>query len=77
MKVLAKSAGFAVLLASLCVVGAAQRSQTEPITITLAGQSMIRSDIRATAPAAGTVDPGFAEGRFGVHELRSGRRRKG
>ncbi len=36
----------------LCTVGSAQRPQPVPITITLAGQSMIRSDIRATAPAA-------------------------
>jgi poly-gamma-glutamate synthesis protein (capsule biosynthesis protein) len=33
-------------------MGAALRPQSTPITITLAGQSMIRSDIRATAPAA-------------------------
>jgi poly-gamma-glutamate capsule biosynthesis protein CapA/YwtB (metallophosphatase superfamily) len=33
-------------------MGPAQRPREAPITITLTGQSMIRSDIRATAPAA-------------------------
>ena len=45
------------LLAAGCLavafaVGAAARPQSEPMVITLTGQSMIRSDIRATAPAA-------------------------
>jgi poly-gamma-glutamate capsule biosynthesis protein CapA/YwtB (metallophosphatase superfamily) len=52
LKFLAKSARLGVLLVILSVMGAAQRPQSTPITITLAGQSMIRSDIRATAPAA-------------------------
>jgi poly-gamma-glutamate capsule biosynthesis protein CapA/YwtB (metallophosphatase superfamily) len=39
----------AIPLATLCAIGSAQPA---PITITLTGQSMIRSDIRATAPAA-------------------------
>ncbi len=43
-------------------MGAAQRPQVAPITITLAGQSMIRSDIRATAPAAVTVIQGLLKG---------------
>jgi poly-gamma-glutamate capsule biosynthesis protein CapA/YwtB (metallophosphatase superfamily) len=38
-------------LAVACAVGAAARPQSQPMVITLAGQSMIRSDIRATAPA--------------------------
>jgi poly-gamma-glutamate capsule biosynthesis protein CapA/YwtB (metallophosphatase superfamily) len=42
----------AVLFAILWSMRPAVRAQTAPITITLAGQSMIRSDIRATAPAA-------------------------
>jgi poly-gamma-glutamate capsule biosynthesis protein CapA/YwtB (metallophosphatase superfamily) len=33
-------------------MGSAQSPQSAPITITLAGQSMIRSDIRASAPAS-------------------------
>jgi poly-gamma-glutamate synthesis protein (capsule biosynthesis protein) len=36
----------------VCAIGSAQHQQPAPLTITLAGQSMIRSDIRATAPAA-------------------------
>src|SRR5437764_1254615 len=40
-----------LLCASLCPCSFAQGSE-EPLTITLAGQAMIRSDIRATAPAA-------------------------
>jgi len=40
----------------------AQSPQSAPITITLAGQSMIRSDIRATAPAAVLVIQGLLKG---------------
>ena len=58
----AKSARLAVLLAILCTMGAAQRPPSAPITITLAGQSMIRSDIRATAPAAVAVVQGLLKG---------------
>jgi poly-gamma-glutamate synthesis protein (capsule biosynthesis protein) len=43
-------------------MGLAQRSQEAPMTITLAGQSMIRSDIRATAPAAVAVIQGLLKG---------------
>jgi poly-gamma-glutamate synthesis protein (capsule biosynthesis protein) len=43
-------------------MGAAQRTQSAPITITLTGQSMIRSDIRATAPAAVPVIQGLLKG---------------
>jgi poly-gamma-glutamate capsule biosynthesis protein CapA/YwtB (metallophosphatase superfamily) len=49
---LARAACVAVLFAVMCMMGSAQRPQPAPITITLVGQSMIRSDIRATAPAA-------------------------
>jgi poly-gamma-glutamate capsule biosynthesis protein CapA/YwtB (metallophosphatase superfamily) len=59
---LARSACLAVLLAIVCATGSAQRSQPAPITITLAGQSMIRSDIRATAPAAVPVIQGLLKG---------------
>src|SRR5579864_1739826 len=52
----------AVLFAILCTLGSAQRPQPASITITLAGQSMIRSDIRATAPAAVTVIQGLLKG---------------
>jgi poly-gamma-glutamate capsule biosynthesis protein CapA/YwtB (metallophosphatase superfamily) len=40
-----------VALGSVCLVSA-QSAQTGAITITLTGQAMIRSDVRATAPAA-------------------------
>jgi poly-gamma-glutamate capsule biosynthesis protein CapA/YwtB (metallophosphatase superfamily) len=59
---LTRAASLAVLFAILCTVGSAQRPQSAPITITLAGQSMIRSDIRATAPAAVPVIQGLLKG---------------
>jgi poly-gamma-glutamate capsule biosynthesis protein CapA/YwtB (metallophosphatase superfamily) len=40
------------MFASACLIAAAQSQTSSPITITLAGQSMIRSDLRATAPKA-------------------------
>jgi len=43
-------------------MGSAQRPQSAPMTITLAGQSMIRSDIRAAAPAAVPVIQGLLKG---------------
>jgi poly-gamma-glutamate capsule biosynthesis protein CapA/YwtB (metallophosphatase superfamily) len=55
---LARCAWVGVLLASICTMASAQA----PITITLAGQSMIRSDIRATAPAAIPVIQGLLKG---------------
>ena len=42
---------YSILLALGCAVAAAQTPDSSAITITLAGQSMIRSDIRETAPA--------------------------
>jgi poly-gamma-glutamate capsule biosynthesis protein CapA/YwtB (metallophosphatase superfamily) len=57
-----RAACLAILFAILCTVGSAQRPQESPITITLAGQSMIRSDIRATAPAAVPVIQGLLKG---------------
>src|SRR5579864_8658230 len=53
---------FAALFAIVCTMGSAQRPQPAPMTITLAGQSMIRSDIRATAPAAVPVIQGLLKG---------------
>jgi poly-gamma-glutamate capsule biosynthesis protein CapA/YwtB (metallophosphatase superfamily) len=47
---LTRAAHLAVLVAILSMPDSAQRAELAPITITLAGQSMIRSDIRATAP---------------------------
>ncbi len=48
---LTRTAYLTLLFAIVCAVGAAVRAQSNAITITLTGQSMIRSDIRATAPA--------------------------
>ena len=61
-RLLARAACLAVLFAIVCTMGSAQRPQSAPITITLAGQSMIRSDIRATAPAAVPVIQGLLKG---------------
>jgi poly-gamma-glutamate capsule biosynthesis protein CapA/YwtB (metallophosphatase superfamily) len=61
-RVLTRTACLAVPLAILCTMGSARRPQPAPITITLAGQSMIRSDIRATAPAAVPVIQGLLKG---------------
>src|SRR5258708_27094364 len=47
----AKAARLAVPFAIVCALGAPARPQSTAITITLVGQSMIRSDIRATATA--------------------------
>jgi poly-gamma-glutamate capsule biosynthesis protein CapA/YwtB (metallophosphatase superfamily) len=58
----ARSACFAVLLAVVCATSSAQNPQSAPITITVTGQSMIRSDIRATAPAAVPAIQGLLKG---------------
>src|ERR1700683_3695823 len=59
---LARSACTAVLLAIACTIGSAQSPQSARIMITLAGQSMIRSDIRATAPETVSVIQGLLKG---------------
>ena len=50
------------LIAILSMMVAAQAPNSAAITITLAGQSMIRSDIRETAPAAVPVIQGLLKG---------------
>jgi len=57
-----RSARVTALLAIVCAAGAAGRPQSSAITITLAGQSMIRSDIRATAPAEVPIIQGLLKG---------------
>lgn len=52
----------AALFASVCMIAAAQSPNSTAITITLAGQSMIRSDIRETAPAAVPVIQALLKG---------------
>jgi poly-gamma-glutamate capsule biosynthesis protein CapA/YwtB (metallophosphatase superfamily) len=59
---LARSAWLAVLVAIMCTIGSAQRPQSAPITVTLVGQSMIRSDTRTIAPAAVPVIQGLLKG---------------
>ena len=61
-RLLAIAACFAVLLAIVLVMETAALPQSKEITITLAGQSMIRSDIRETAPAAVPVIQGLLKG---------------
>src|SRR5271168_1116792 len=61
-RLLAGAGCLAVLFAIACIRGAAQGRQSSAITITLTGQSMIRSDIRATAQAAVPVIQGLLKG---------------
>jgi hypothetical protein len=49
----------AILFAIVCWTSSAQRPQPASITIALTGQSMIRSDIRETSPAALPVIQGL------------------
>jgi poly-gamma-glutamate capsule biosynthesis protein CapA/YwtB (metallophosphatase superfamily) len=58
----AVSARILFLLAVACAAGVAGWAQATPITITLTGQSMIRSDIRATAPEEVPVIQGLLKG---------------
>jgi len=61
-RLVVRAACLAVPFAIGCAVDSAQGPQSSHITITLAGQSMIRSDIRATAPAAVPVIQGLLQG---------------
>jgi poly-gamma-glutamate capsule biosynthesis protein CapA/YwtB (metallophosphatase superfamily) len=61
-RILARAACLAVLFAIVYSVSSAQRPQPAPLSITLAGQSMIRSDIRETASAAVPVIQGLLKG---------------
>ncbi len=61
-RLLPRASRLALLFAIVCAMCAAARPQSPAITITLAGQSMIRSDIRATAPAAVPVIQGLLKG---------------
>ena len=61
-RLFSKAARFTVLLAIVCALSTTVLSQSTEITITLAGQSMIRSDIRITAPAAVPVIQSLLKG---------------
>ena len=74
-RLLSRSARVAILFAIVSAMGAAVWPQSTEIEITLVGQSMIRSDIRATAPAAVPVIQGLLKG-DGVHQLGIRGRRK-
>jgi hypothetical protein len=47
-----KESTLAVILATPCALVVAVSTQSPSITIVLTGQSMVRSDLRATKPAA-------------------------
>jgi poly-gamma-glutamate capsule biosynthesis protein CapA/YwtB (metallophosphatase superfamily) len=72
-----RAACLAVLFAILFAMGTSARPQATAITITLAGQSMIRSDIRATAPAAVPVIQGLLKGDVVFTNLESAVAQKG
>ena len=59
---LTKAACFAAVFTIMCAMGAAVWPQSNEITITLVGQSMIRSDMRETAPAEVPVIQGLLKG---------------
>src|SRR3984957_15096687 len=74
---LSMAACLAFLLAIVCAMGTVARPQSAAITITLAGQSMIRSDIRETAPAAVPVIQGLLKGDVVFTNLESAVAEKG
>src|SRR5947207_13396480 len=57
-----KESAVAVLVAAVCALVAAVSTQSSSITIVLTGQSMIRSDLRATKPAALPAMKGLLNG---------------
>jgi poly-gamma-glutamate capsule biosynthesis protein CapA/YwtB (metallophosphatase superfamily) len=74
---LASAACLAVLFAIVCAIAVAARPQSSTIAITLVGQSMIRSDIRSTAPAAVPVIQGLLKGDVVFTNLESAVAEKG
>jgi poly-gamma-glutamate capsule biosynthesis protein CapA/YwtB (metallophosphatase superfamily) len=61
-RLMARAACLTVLFAIACAMCAAPPPESTVITITLTGQSMIRSDIRATSPASVPVIQGLLKG---------------
>ena len=57
-----KAAACCTALFAACMTGVAQSPNASAMTVTLTGQSMIRSDIRETAPAAVPVIQGLLKG---------------
>jgi poly-gamma-glutamate capsule biosynthesis protein CapA/YwtB (metallophosphatase superfamily) len=70
-------ARFAVFFAILCATSTLVRSQSNAISITLTGQSMIRSDMRMTAPAEVPVIQGLLKGDVVFTNLESAVAEKG
>jgi poly-gamma-glutamate capsule biosynthesis protein CapA/YwtB (metallophosphatase superfamily) len=68
---------FLAIAAAACTVGAAPPPPSPVIMITLTGQSMIRSDIRATAPVAVPVIQGLLKGDVVFTNLESAIAEKG
>jgi poly-gamma-glutamate synthesis protein (capsule biosynthesis protein) len=62
IRLLTTLSGLAVLFASVCATSVPASAQSAALTITLTGQSMIRSDVRATAPSAVPVIQGLLKG---------------
>jgi poly-gamma-glutamate synthesis protein (capsule biosynthesis protein) len=74
---LAKPAPVASLLAFVCATTAVLQAQSSAITVTLVGQSMIRSDVRKTAPAEVAVIQGLLQGDVKFTNLESAVAEKG
>jgi poly-gamma-glutamate synthesis protein (capsule biosynthesis protein) len=62
VRLLTKLSGLTVLFASVCATSVPASAQSAALTITLTGQSMIRSAVRATAPSAVPVIQGLLKG---------------
>lgn len=76
-RLFARAARPAVLFAILCATSALVRAQSNAISITLTGQSMIRSDMRTTAPAEVPVIQGLLKGDVVFTNLESAVAEKG
>ena len=61
-RLFARTARLSVLFAILCAASVLVRAQSNAISVTLTGQSMIRSDMRTTAPAEVPVIQGLLRG---------------
>src|SRR5258708_15300891 len=73
----AKAARLAVPFAIVCALGTPARPQSTAITVTLVGQSMIRSDMRAPEPAEVRVIEGLLKGDVVFTNLESAVAEKG
>src|SRR3984893_5371065 len=76
-RLMAGAACVMALFALTWAMGAAPRPQATAITITLTGQSMIRSDLRATSPPAEPVIQGLLKGDVVFTNLESAVAEKG